>query len=837
MILPAGPPLASLLCGVLLGWFFPGGRPAYLVGSLLAVPGALGAFLRGGRILPLLGALLLLAALRTSGRLDPQLGPGHVAWKATGRPVLLEAILVDRPRVRRSYTLLPVRARRIRSPRGGVPATGRVDLYLHGRAPRLRPGEILLVETRLRVPRNYGNPGERDRRALSFLRGVYVRGSLRDDAHLVRLGRARGYGFLDAVEGIRDRVRAFIGKVNDPEVRGLLEAWFLGDRSDLGEEIQGAFRRTGLAHLLAISGLHVGLVGLFFHRLWMLLLGRSTAVLRRGWLEKAAAAAAFPVVILYVLVAGLPLTAVRALLLAFLLVGARLLDRAPVPWNALASAALLILLWAPAALFSVSFLLSFAAVAGLLAVSAGWRSRSQLEGPSRGDLPGRRGRGPCTWAWRLFCAGAAAAVATAPLAARFFNRVAPLGLLANLLAVPLVGWVLIPLGLAAVGLGLLWSPAGAPLLGLLEILLRPLIAGMKGLGSVRFSSLRVPAPTVPEMILFYLFFFLVLPAGRRRSRRRWIGLACLALLVGLRAESIHRREASDRLAIHFLSVGQGESILVEFPHGRTLIVDGGPARPGGPDAGRRIVGPFLAHRGLVRLDYLAATHGQADHYGGLGWLGETFRPRGLWIPPESGCEGEGYRRFLEGCSRNGIPVRRLCRSTTPFSIEGVRLEVLNPPRGRAGESPACPEGVNDRSLVIRLTFGRVRVLLTGDIEERTERELLEADLDLRAFLLKVPHHGSSTSSGPAFLDAVGPTVAVLSAGAGNPFGFPSREVVKRYRRRGILLFRTDLDGALRFETDGRSIWVESYGERRRRVSFPGHSGEGNAIPPGKGGRR
>jgi len=282
------------------------------------------------------------------------------------------------------------------------------------------------------------------------------------------------------------------------------------------------------------------------------------------------------------------------------------------------------------------------------------------------------------------------------------------------------------------------------------------------------------------------------------------------------ASSTLRNRSDPHLAITFLAVGQGDSILVEFPRGKRMVVDGGLARKGYQDAGRSIVSPFLGRRRICTIDYMVASHGQADHYGGLSFLADEFHTGELWIGPERRCEGKGYLEFLDLCRANGIRIRRLCRGTGSFSVDGVEVDVRNPPCAgkREGQGySACARGINDHSLVMRLTFGSVSVLLTGDIEGQAEKDLLVSPNRVEATLLKVPHHGSPSSSGEMFLDAVAPGVAVVSAGYRNHFGFPSEGVVRRYRDRGILLYRTDLDGAIRFETDGRTVWMETCSSR------------------------
>jgi competence protein ComEC len=689
----------------------------------------------------------------------------------------------------------------------------------------LRVGDILLAEARLKMPRRFGNPGEIDGKARSFLKAVYVRGSVQDVHHVFRLGVAKGYRFERTVQGIRSRLSAFFDREPDPRIRGLLRAWFLGDRSGLPEWLVEAFRSSGLAHLLAISGLHVGLVGLFVYRVLKSLLKRSVWILLRMSVEKISVLGCLPFVLSYVLLVGGPISAVRAATMFALFVGSLLLDRARAVWNSLAIAALVILVWDPAALFSVSFLLSFAAVAGLLAAASVW-SPHPVEGLLHETQTCRvLWNRAVIWAWRLFTANLAATIATAPLTAMFFNRITPIAVFVNFLVVPVVGWFVIPFGLVTAIVALVWEPAAMPFL----VITRAgtdFVAGVaQACAEIPYASLRVCRPTMFEMGAFYLFFFASLRLRGSQWRRRVL-VVCVIVFCFSSTWTIIRYRSDPHLVITFLSVGQGDSILVEFPRGKRMLVDGGIARKDYFDAGRSIVAPFLGYRRIHRIDTMVASHGQADHYGGLRFLAEELDPDELWIGPELGCEAKGYMEFLDLCRRKRIRIRRFCRDMEAFSINGVGVEVLNPPcDGKEGvdRSTDCAKRVNDRSLVIRLTLNKVCVLLTGDIQEQAEEGLLAHPERLKAFLLKVPHHGSASSCSPAFVDAVAPGLAVVSTGYRNRFGFPSVKVLRRFRERGILVYRTDLDGAVRARTDGRSVWVETFQGGGRPIVNPAGS--------------
>ena len=266
------------------------------------------------------------------------------------------------------------------------------------------------------------------------------------------------------------------------------------------------------------------------------------------------------------------------------------------------------------------------------------------------------------------------------------------------------------------------------------------------------------------------------------------------------------------LRITFLDVGQGDAAVIESPSGRVAVVDGG-GRPGaderaGDDPGSRVVVPFLRRRGVSAVDLLVATHADDDHAQGLIAVASRLRVRGALVSgyPGGGRRSAAYGRLLASLRGRGVPVRAAARGMTVDLGAGVRLEVLNPPRPYLAGGNGSDD--NENSVVLRVVYGRARLLLTGDAGAAAEADLLRAERGrLRADLLKAGHHGSRSSSGEEFLNAVVPGVAVISAGQDSVYGHPHSEVISRLRRRHIRLFRTDRHGAIVVETDGTTLRV------------------------------
>jgi competence protein ComEC len=262
--------------------------------------------------------------------------------------------------------------------------------------------------------------------------------------------------------------------------------------------------------------------------------------------------------------------------------------------------------------------------------------------------------------------------------------------------------------------------------------------------------------------------------------------------------------ADGRLRLTVLDVGQGDALVLQSPAGRVRLVDAGGGRAGRFDLGEAVVAPFLWSAGVRRIDNLTLTHAHPDHVGGAPFLLRHFAVREVWEGPAPLDDG-GYRE-LDGALRDAVVRRSVSRGVHEV-WDGVELAVIGP---RGGPPPRRTR--NDDSVVVRLRYGVVSFLLTGDIEGRSEASLPAERVDV----LKIPHHGSRSSSTPAFVDAAAPRVAIVSAGPRNPFGHPHPEVLDRYRRRGALVLRTDRDGAVTVSTDGRRLWVRAYRDGREQ---------------------
>lgn len=637
----------------------------------------------------------------------------------------------------------------------------------------LAAGDRLRVRLRLRAPPGPRNPGGADQRARLAAVGVTALA----DALLppVRVAPPSPVAWLE-----RGRERfAQAAAALPPREAALVRAIGTGDRAALDPATTESFARSGLAHVLAVSGLHLVVVAAGLERLLRAGLLRAGALADRWDVRRLAAALALPAVALYALATGAGFPVVRAAVASGAMLGATLLDREVGPANLLGLAALVVLGAEPGALLDPSLQLSLASVAGLVALAA----------PLRRALPVARPR-PRSWqAWLQepllsgLCATLAASLATAPVLALHFRRLPLLGVLANLAGVP-IGTALTALTALAAALAAAWPPLALPALWGAWPLATALLWVSDAAAAPALAVLGVasPGPAVAGLACA-----LALSLARLRGRWRAAGaaafVACLALPGPLRAAAARERGV---LEVIFASVGQGDATLLRLPGGGAVLVDGGGTFPGGPDPGARDLVPLLRDLGVTRLEAVVISHPHPDHLLGLPAVAAAFPVARLVLgggPPGPAA--------AEALARLPAPARLAPGGA--LELGGVRLERVD-----AGD-PGLAE--NDASLVLRVTWGRTAILLPGDLEEAGEAATLAAGRPLRADLVKVPHHGSRRSSTAPFARAVSPAFAVASVGAGNRYGFPHAEAVARWRAAGATWRQTD-GGALRFVSDG-----------------------------------
>jgi len=673
----------------------------------------------------------------------------------------------------------------------GEPLEGRSTVRLFVPADRSEgrrlpyPGDRVEVFARLEPYPAAKFPGRTALRRRMARRGIVARGVAEDVVEFV--GRSRGW--VDAISRRLARLRVRyvrrIYRFGAPEPAGYAATMTAGTRGLLTDEQVEPFQRTGTGHLLAISGLHLGILAALLWKGFGWIAGLYPALLRRWGRRRVCALPVVAVLGAYVWAIGSPVSAFRSFLMVAAVVVALAVRRPVDSLHGLAAAGLLLVAGDPWRICRLGFQLSFAATASIL-----WfLERRPLEW--RRD-PGPGGEEPRTRRWtRRTAVGAAASLsatlATWPVLLAWNGWVPIDAVWVNLLVTPLASAAVVPVMFGGAALSF-----AAPAIGgaLLETGGRAISWVAWALDWVAeqppgaFVSGRLPAAAAAVVELGVFVWI------GSRGRPRALATGAVAVALGLAPGWALHHESGD-LRIHFIPVGQGDATLVEFPQGGTMLVDAG-GRAFGSDPGRRTVAPYLRRIGLGELDWVVATHADVDHLGGIPEVAERLPPDVFLYDPGA---GEAMRKVAGELADRGARLEPL-RAERRWRVDGVSVRVLRP-RGTGGSAD------NDRSLVTVLEYGGTRVLLPADIEAASEREL-RSRLAGPTPILKVPHHGSKTSSTPAFLDELRPRVAVVSAGRFNPFGHPHPSVERRYRRRGIEWFETARHGLVRarISTDG-----------------------------------
>lgn len=751
--------LVAILIGLLLTILLPARWAGFWLLAVMALPWivltgwrALIGWLAVGVMLGLVSQSITLAARPASEPASPVM--------VTGKVVGLPALSANRQRFLFAATAFDDES----LDPGLVPRQIRVSIY--GGDLRVRAGEQWQLPLKIRRPRGFMNPLRFDYEAWLAASGIDATAYVTDPELAERLQIAGGLPRWRAE--LSDRIARLVGEQGQGSA--LLQGLMTGDRRGFADQTWEILRLTGTSHLLAISGLHIGLaagLGFFLGRVawrYLRLPGerRMTAVVCGALFATG-----------YAALAGFSLPTQRALLMFLLFALASLLARQRLGINALLLAALLLLIVDPGAALGVSFWLSFTAVL-LILLAANRLQRANAFW------------GLCQLQWLL-------TLGLAPMTALFFGQWSPLGLVINLIMLPLFSFFIVPgalLGLLVAGL---WPDLGAYLLKGLSNGLEQLLAG----GEYLLALGLQPMPTTALSVLLCLaaiaaITLMLLPRGA--PLRMLAGPLLLPLLAG-HALAAHQGATlpPGGVKVTWLEVGQGNAAVVET-RDQVVVIDTGPAWGGGASAATFTLVPFLQARGIEHIDYLVVTHADRDHRGGVEALVQHFTLGEVWV----------------GESVAALSQQQFCHAGAGWVGDGVGFEFLWPPK------PGTKSG-NAASCVLLLRAGGYEIVFTGDIDQTIEQQLVRR-VDLRPYIVEAPHHGSDTSTSHALLRAWNPAHVVIAAGYRNPYGMPHADVIQRVRCHGADIHDLGRSGALALMiTPGHLPRLQRWRERHAKL--------------------
>ena len=767
-------------------------------------------------------ALVVVAALTVTGLSGawiqpkpPAPPPDHLVHHIPEGPITLEGWVAEESVSGGRAHQVRLRAEWLGADSDRRPASGDLLVQLPSHHALAYGQRLRLTGVHLSRPDGYANPGGFDYREFLARKGIYL------------VGRLRAGGAVEILSGIHpqasfirlyvSRWRAEMLSAMDRAIPGdpgaVLQAIVLGARERLSRRVRNQFRRTGTAHLLAISGLHVGFIAALAFwglravirivlRLTPEMYGLRLAPSR--W----AALGTAPAILFYALLVGGRVATIRATIMIFVYLAARVCRKPSNNFHALALAAILILIWDPKSMWDVGFQLSFTAVTAiLLALRARERSEASQIPTGEKTALNRIGRR----AGIFILISVVASRATWPLIAKTFHRVALVGPLTNTLVVPLAS-LTIPLGLVAALCSLL-VPASA------QILFAPagwgaslLLTILETLSGYPHASMVVAAPSVPAIIAYYtlLASLLAWPLSRRRGALAFA--AGIIVLGATTAAALQSHRVASRLTIIALDAGRAQAILIRLPDERTLLWFGAP--PHSPRSlARRVVVPALLDQRIGAIDGLIAANATEETAKGLASLARAVKVHELWVAPRAdGTWPAPLRRTIEEL---GLPIQALGAGWSQPCGAACLIRILWP---RAGATPPPPTRSADGP-VLHVRLNRHSALLTGDSSFRVERALLDDPQAVRASMLQVPKAGSRYASNYSFLRMVAPEVAVLAARFPVSWLEDVEKTLERYRRMGIRLWRVDRDGAITWQTDGTTSSIRAVrfngGETRR----------------------
>lgn len=651
-----------------------------------------------------------------------------------------------------------------------------------------RIGDVVRMTGKVRLPRDERNPGEFDYRKYLLAQDIVATISTYGASGVQVINHSSGEIWIQKIiSNIRVTIRTALKKFFLPDQVAFISGLLIGDRSQINTDIINAFVNVGVIHVLAVSGLHVGMILLLI----MGVFGRLPMGIR--------VSITIPMLVLYMLLTGSAPSVIRAVIMAVVFLIGMVIQRSNSPINSLSFAGFMLLVYQPMNLFLVGFQLSFGAVFSILILYPRIKLLINLIPTSVSELP------VVKHVLQMFAITLAVQIGTAPLLFMYFGKFSIAAFAANIVVIPLI-FVVLASSINVLLFSLIWERAAYLIAATTKATLAFIIDFTKTISSLPFASVEVSQPTMLECsiyitIVLYLFF----ATKKKIIFRTLLVIFSIGSFLALKNAYNIISPSKPLLRITMIDIGQGDAIHIELPSKRSLLIDAGP-RSETFDSGEKIILPYFKRKGIHELAGLIITHPDNDHIGGAPSVLKSLDVHRIYCTKQWSISNE--KKCIDSISsKDNIPVTILNLGDTVSIDPSVRMYVLHPSRQFiARDSTQGKLSANNSSIVLLLVYGKTKFIFTGDVAREGEMQISSSFGSLlHSDVLKVGHHGSTTCSSSQFLMKVKPSIALISCGQFNKFNHPRKEILTRLKLIGATIHRTDREGAIILESDGTEI--------------------------------
>ncbi len=660
-------------------------------------------------------------------------------------------------------------------------ADGKIILYAKDLSHEPEIADTIQVRLMINQPRTRRNPHDFDYQSYLYSQDIFFEAFLEDSSQIIIFPNP-SLNSMRMMANLRESIMHQFQRYLSNSSSGIMSALILGERSEVDEETRADFANTGVIHVLAVSGLHVGYV--------LLILITIFGMLRFPYSIQMV----FVIVglVFYVLLTGGAASVMRASIMASLFLVGGIIERKPDVFNILASAAFIILLIDPDQIYGIGFQLSFSAVVSIVSLYP--RFKSMVPDVNCFNIPivGKILRSIMD----LFLVSLAAQLGTLAITAYYFHKIPIISLIANLFVVPLIG-IVVATGMSFLLIGSLFATLAGLWAATIDGAISLMLWIVEKCAGVDWAYLPIRVMQYHEVVIVLLAVFSIAFLSRVRLMKLWL----ILLLIWGNANIWQSALGKRLLEVMVLDVGQGDAIVMHTPNGKTMIIDAG-LRFGGKDMGKDVIGPYLNARNWQEVDLLVITHPHNDHIGGAEYLIKHFPVKKVYMH-DMGYDSYGYKSLQMVLDSLNIPVMPVYSGMVDSSLYPLLLRGLAPKAFHHNDEPG---NINNASIVLQAFYGDRTVLLTGDGEEETEEDQLAYGNLLKTDIIKAPHHGSKTSSTPEYIERVRPKTCIISLGKKNKFKHPSAITLQRYQKAEADIHRTDEEGAIHFLSDGKT-WL------------------------------